>query len=225
MDIRLGDFLDKGSIVRTKHCESPNWVTNVVYGLNDESIEIDMGLEKNYIENIIMIGDTMKCKYTTSDHEYTVTGWVSKISTGCPQSITIKVQRIERFDNKRDSYRYDVYLSSVVKVKREDGKGIFSILTNISLTGAAFIVRENIGKLLNFDESTLDSKIVTIEAYISPERIIVFEGEIVRKCDRDKGVEYGVRIFDMDMDNEKQLNGFINELAIRDKEFYNKRSG
>jgi len=33
-----------------------NWVTNVVYAINEDWIEVDIGLEKDYIDNIIMIG-------------------------------------------------------------------------------------------------------------------------------------------------------------------------
>lgn len=73
-NFKLRGFLAEGAIIRTKHCNSSNWVTNVVYGINDDCIEIDIGLEKNYIENIIMVGDTMKCKYSTDEYEFTLIG-------------------------------------------------------------------------------------------------------------------------------------------------------
>lgn len=224
-DVKLGEFLNKGSIIRTKHCESPIWVTNIVFGINDESIEIDLGLEKNYIDNIIMVGDTMKCKFTTDEYEYSIVGWVSRINMDFPQSITIKVHDIGKFKNERKSYRYDVYLSSVIKLLQSDAKGIFAILTNISSSGAAFVVREELGSLLGFEEGDWKGKLVLVEAYLSPDRVILFEGEIVRKSPKDKGIEYGVKVGDIDIQNEKALEEFLNELAIRDKEFYNKRSG
>ncbi len=225
IDFKLGDFLDRGKIIRTRHCESHNWVTNMVYGIDEESIEVDMGLEKNYIDNILMIGDTMKCKFTTDEHEYIIIGWVTRINTQFPQSITIKVHQIERFENKRDRYRYDVYLSTVVKLKKEDIKGAFAILTNISFAGSAFIVREELGTLLGFDEAAVSNSNVYMEVYLSPQKIISVEGEIVRRNVKDRGIEYGVRHFDMELDCEKLLNDFMGELAIKDKEFYNKRSG
>lgn len=224
IEFKLGDFLGRGSIIRTKHSEDPSWVTNMVYGINDESIEIDLGLEKNYIDNILMVGDTMKCKFTTEEYEYNIVGWVSKINMDFPQSITIRVHEVGRFENLRDSYRYDVYLSSVVKLDKHESKGIFAILTNISQTGAAFIVREELGTLLNFDETCWMGTKVIIEAYISPDRRIEFEAEMVRKSNKDKGIEYGVRVFEIDINNQKILVDFLNELALRDKEFYNKRS-
>ena len=56
-----------------------------MFSFNSDSIEIDIGLEKDYIENIIMIGDTMRCKYTTDNFEYTMSGWVSKIKLDHPR--------------------------------------------------------------------------------------------------------------------------------------------
>jgi len=61
-----------------KHCNSTNWVTNVVYAINEDWIEVDIGLEKDYIDNIIMIGDTMRCKYSTDEYEFMLIGWVTK---------------------------------------------------------------------------------------------------------------------------------------------------
>jgi len=63
-------------------------VTNVVYAINEDWIEVDIGLEKDYIDNIIMIGDTMRCKYSTDEYEFMLIGWVTKIKLEEPQSIT-----------------------------------------------------------------------------------------------------------------------------------------
>jgi len=223
--IKLREFLHEGAIIRTKHCNSSSWVTNVVYSINDDYIEIDIGLERDYIQNIIMIGDTIKCKYTSDDYEFTLRGWVTRINLDIPQSITIKIHDIERFVNKRDSYRFDVYLASVIKLKNSDEKGIFAILTNISHTGAAFTVKEDLEKELGITFPEDNERTFIFVIYISPEKQITFEGTLKRKCDNEKGKEYGVRITDIDIENEKVLVEFLEKLANKDKEFYNKRSG
>ena len=51
-----------------------------------------------------------------------------------------------------------------------------------------------------------------------------FEGIIRRKNSNSKGFDYGVEIVDIDIENEKTLNEFLDELEKKDKEFYNKRS-
>lgn len=222
---RLREFLGEGTIIRTKHCSSSTWVTNVIYAINEDYIEIDIGLEKDYIDNMIMIGDTMKCKYTTEQHEITLIGWVTRIKADFPQSITIKVHDIEKFANKRDSYRYDVYLCSIIKVKHFEEKGIFAILTNISRTGAAFVIKEDIEKQLGLSDSAKVQNVCVFEVYVSPDKLIVFEGTIQRKCDNERGKEYGVKITDIDLKSEKVLSELLEELEKKDKEFYNKRSG
>ncbi|OPZ85479.1 MAG: PilZ domain protein [Firmicutes bacterium ADurb.Bin419] len=221
---RLREFLGEGTIIRTKHCSSSTWVTNVIYAINEDYIEIDIGLEKDYIDNMIMIGDTMKCKYASDEYEVTLIGWVTRIKADFPQSITIKVHDIEKFANKRNSYRFDVYLCSVIKVKRFEEKGIFAILTNLSRTGAAFVIKEEIEKELGIEDTTKKETVCVFEVYVSPEKQILFEGTIQRKCDNDRGKEYGVKITDIDLKSEKVLLELLEELEKKDKEFYNKRS-
>lgn len=224
-NIKLGEFLSAGTIIRTKHCNSSSWVTNIVYSINDDYIEIDIGLERDYMQSIIMIGDTMKCKYTSDDYEFTLIGWVTRINLDVPQSITIKVHDIERFVNKRDSYRYDVYLGSVIKLKDNDEKGVFAIMTNISHTGAAFVVKEDLEEEFGINVAESEKTNYVFVIYVSPEQQITFEGTIKRKFDNEKGKEYGVKITDIDNNSEKILTELLEKLENKDKEFYNKRSG
>lgn len=223
-NVKLREFLGEGTIIRTKHCNSSSWVTNIVYGINEDYIEIDIGLEKDYIDNIIMVGDTMKCKYTSPEYEFTLIGWVMRINADFPQRITIKVHDVEKFVNKRDSYRFDVYLCSVIKLKSCEEKGIFAIMTNISRTGAAFVLKEELEKQFSVTDTTKTDVICTFEVFISPEQQITFEGIIRRKCDNERGKEYGVKITDIDIKSEKVLSELLEELEKKDKEFYNKRS-
>jgi len=223
-NIKLRSFLSEGNIIRTKHCNSSNWVTNYIYAINEDYIEIDIGLEHNYLENIIMVGDTMKCKYTTDEREYMLIAWVSRIKAEYPQSITIKVHEVSEFDNKRDSYRYDVYLCSVIRPKNNDGKGIFAVLVNMSRTGAAFVVKEELEKQINVDGSVPQETECDCEIYISATEKISFNGIFKRKNSNEKGFEYGVKVTNIDNESRKIYDKFIDELENKDKEFYNKRS-
>lgn len=223
-DMKLREFLSEGAIIRTKHCNSANWVTNVVFGINEDCIEIDIGLEKDYVDNIIMIGDVMKCKYPRDDQEFTLIGWVTRIRLEDPQSITIKIHDVEQFANKRDNYRYDIYLCSVIKLTKDDDKGMFGIMTNLSQGGAAFVVKEDLEKELGVLENEQENKNFYFEIFVTPKKQLCFIGTIKRKGSTEKGFEYGVKIVDIDLENEKILNDFIDELEKKDKEFYNKRS-
>lgn len=220
---KLRGFLTEGALLKTKHCNSSSWVTNVVYGINEDCIEIDIGLDKNYIENIIMVGDTIRCKYTTDEFEYMLIGWVSRIRLEEPQSITVKVHDVQQFKNFRNNYRYDVYLCSVIRKKKGDSNGVFAIMVNISQGGAAFIVKEEIEGQLDVEDNE-EEKIYNFDVYISQKSQFNFDGKIKRKSSSSKGFEYGVEIVDIDLENQKNLNELLDELEKKDKEVYNKRS-
>lgn len=220
----IDDFLIEGMIIKTRHAESQSWISNLVYTVESDSIEIDIGCEKNYIESVIMIGDTMKCKYTDDNYEYSFTGWIAKIKADFPQSITLKITKMDMFDNRRMSKRFDIYLCSVIKLFNNDAtNSAFSIMTNISNSGAGFILHEDIEKIMGLEDSDLNNTKFIFDVYISPERELEFEGIIRRKKLSEKGIEYGVVITNITNENEKILNEFLKELENKDKEFYNRR--
>ena len=222
--LKLQEFLDIGTVIKTKHCSSCSWVTNVVYSISDDYIEIDLGLEKDYIQNVIMIGDTIKCKYASEDYEFILVGWITRINADFPQRIVIKVHEMVKFENKRDSFRFDVYLCAIIKRSYSEEKGIFALLTNISHTGAAFVVNEELDIQFSISNKKENEAIYYFEIYVSPERQINFQGKIRRKSEAERGKEYGVKITDIDIKSEKVLSELLEELEKKDKEFYNKRS-
>ncbi len=222
--VKLREFLDVGTVIKTKHCHSSSWTTNVVYAINEDYIEIDLGLGEDYIQNIIMIGDTVKCKYTSEDYEFILVGWITRINADFPQRITIKAHNIEKFVNKRDSFRFDVYLCAIIKRNPIEDKGIFAVMTNISHTGAAFVVKVDLDKQFGISDKKENEAICYFEIYVSPERQIDFQGIIRRKSENERGKEYGVKITDIDIESEKVLSELLEKLEKKNKEFYNKRS-
>ena len=92
-DINLKKYLKEGVIIRTKIDNSYNWVSNLVYEINDDCIEIDIGLDRNYIDNLLMVGDTITCKYLDEQNEYTFMGWVTKIKAEFPQKSQLEYMK------------------------------------------------------------------------------------------------------------------------------------
>lgn len=221
----LEKYLKVGSIIKTKIEISPAWVTNIIYSVSVDCIEVDVGLEKSYIENFVMIGDTIKCKYTSGDVELMFIGWITNIHIDHPQRLTIKVHQVNCFENKRDYTRFDVYLSAVIRKEKNPSNGVFAILTNISKAGAAFLLRESIEKSMDIDKNFIKNNTFNFEVNLSLERIFTFEGSIVRIDTKEKGIEYGVKYDYIDPHSALLLEQFLTELANEDKEFYNKRSG
>jgi c-di-GMP-binding flagellar brake protein YcgR len=112
-----------------------------------------------------------------------------------------------------------------VRKNRKDKKGIFAVTTNISKTGLALVMHDELENVFNIGQSDMENASVFIDVFFSDENMITFEGIIARQCKKDKGIEYGLKIIDMDIDSEKSLSELIINLANEDKEFYNKRSG
>ncbi|MDP4181229.1 MAG: PilZ domain-containing protein [Bacillota bacterium] len=224
-DNSIRDYLNEGSIIKTRLNNSRAWTTNIVYSLSNDMLELEIGLEKNYINSIIMVGDTIECRYTTDDVEINIVGWVSRINNKYPQRLVIKIHQADLFENKRDCNRYDVYLSTIIKLKQSQKRGIFAILTNISKVGAAFIVNESFEKSLKVSKSYLDENNLYFEVNITLEKSFKFKGSIIRMLTKEKGIEYGIKFIDMEPSSRLMLEQLLTELANEDKEFYNKRSG
>jgi hypothetical protein len=212
----LSNVLQAGDLIKTRHCQSYNWISNIILGIDEECI--DIGIEKEYIDNIVMVGDTMSCKYTTSDSEYMLVGWITNIKPDFPQKLTIKIHNIYSYSNKRESYRYDVYLCSVIKKDVSDKKGMFAIMTNISLTGAAFTTREELSE--DFGDVDIEEKLLYYDVFVSNILQISFVGKIKRKIQTSRGVEYGVKIEKIKYKDEENLYKYINTLENLDKEYY-----
>ena len=51
----IRDILKEGDIIRTRHCQAYNWVTNIILGMDEKCIEVDIGIEQEYLENIVEI--------------------------------------------------------------------------------------------------------------------------------------------------------------------------
>lgn len=223
MDEKLSEILKEGEIIRTRHCQAYNWITNIVLGIDEKCIEIDIGIEKEYIDNIVMIGDTMNCKYTSKEREYMLVGWVSDVKPDFPQKLTIRIHNVYSYPNKREAYRYDVYLCSVIKKDKDEKRGVFAIMTNISLGGAAFTTRKDIGD--EFSNPEVEKNNLIFDVFVSNTIQISFEGSIKRKTQTSKGIEYGIMIEKINYEDEENLYKYISSLENKDKEFHkNKQS-
>lgn len=97
----------------------------------------------------------------------------------------------------RESPRLNIFVGSSIRCKDEDRK-IFSIVRNISSTGVYITTKEQ------FTEGSVTDCLVSLG-----DRVISFEGEIVRTENVDPYYGYGIEITDIaDRDRDK-LDGFI----------------
>ena len=97
----------------------------------------------------------------------------------------------------RESPRLNIFVGSSIRCKDEDRK-IFSIVRNISSTGVYVTTKEQ------FTEGSITDCLVSLG-----DRVISFEGEIVRTENVEPYYGYGIEITEIaDRDRDK-LDGFI----------------
>lgn len=223
-DVKLMDIIKSGAAIKTKHCHSTFWVNNVVLNVNEKFIEIDIGLDSQYLKTIVMVGDTIQCKYNVDEGEYVFLGWITNIDLESPQRISIRIHDVDFYKNAREYFRYNVYVASVIKQNLNDKSGIFAVMINISSGGAAFLIKKDILEELFKLRIDDNRENFIFEIYISKDQVFRFKGKILRKTPRDKDIEIGVKLLYIDKENNVILESFIKELENENKEDYNKKS-
>jgi c-di-GMP-binding flagellar brake protein YcgR len=222
--IKLSDVVKPGEILKTKQSQSNCWENNLILDINDDCKQIELAMERDNLKYILMVGDTVKCKYYIEDREYILKGWITKIYGGLPLKVKIKIHDIDLFRNQRAYFRYDVYLSSVIKRKNSEENGIFAVMVNISNGGCALALKKDISEEFKLSEKESLNEIYFFEVYIKNDITLVFQGEIVRRIRKSRGIEYGVKFVDLDTKNSIKLEKFIEELENENKELYNSKS-
>jgi len=212
-NLNIESFLKNGDIIRTKKYGFEKWNTNIVFEVKDDVLVLDAGINEEYFKHIKM-GDEMECKVTKNDFEYTIKGCVNEVSTNPIQVMTLRVEGIRKYNNLRKDLRHFVYLFALIKKDKNDSNPTFAVVTDISKGGVAVLIS---------NKQDLDDNFMNDSAYfevsLEDQRVIKFEGQIRRKKQTDKGLEYGIQIKEIDEANKAILNEYVDELQNTDEEF------
>ena len=215
-NFNIESFLKNGDIVRTRKVGMEKWNTNIIFEVKeDDSLVIDAGINEEYFSNI-SVGDEIECKVTKDNFEYTIKSSVSAMVTSPIQVMTLRVEGLRKYNNLRKDMRHFVYLFALIKKEKNDKEPVFAVVTDISKGGIAIAVNNKDG--IKKDESSV-GKTFYFEISLEDQRTIKFEG-LIRREKKVKGtVEYGVQIQDIDQENKKTLNEYVDELQNTDEEF------
>lgn len=199
-ELNLQSIILKGSLVRTKF-EKTEWISNVVYEVSQNRIHINLAQE--YINKLIMVGDPLKCKVSTPETEYVLDGVVDSIQIE-DRTITIRIEKINKFENIRENNRYDAYIISRITINRENT--IFSVVTSLSNSGISVVSKSEI-------PSNSDT---FVEVFIDSGNTIRFYGNMVRKTVTENGYEYGIKFKQLDQQNKNMLESILKDLKSRE---------
>lgn len=205
--LELQEIVTPGSLIRTKHPKS-EWIPNIVQSVYNDYIKVD--LTKDYMESMIHVGDEIKGKYFGSEVEYLFEGKVDSIDISNSSFITIHIDKINIFENIRSYNRYDIHMISKVSISRSSP--IYCIVTSVSSSGVSLLAKSDF---------PLDSE-AYIEVFVNTGSSLSFTGKIMRKSISENGFEHGIKITEIDQQNQDILTKLLDHLKNYDNSLINK---
>lgn len=191
--------LQIGSTVFTQCFPNDEWVPNTIKNVDENVIE--MNLNDYYFRKGLMVGDFISVRFSYSENEYILDGQVIDIDIYNEYSVTVFVNNINIYKNRRHHYRYYAKLGANLKIDSSE-KGTYSIVTNISFSGVGIISKANI----NVGASVL------LDLFLSSKNIIPIKGSIVRKKALNYGYEYGIAISEIEGEIQERLKDLLDKL-------------
>ena len=203
-DIKITDFLKKGTMVKTQVDDSSEWITNVVFNIYPETDEIEIVYDDRYLNHLVMLGDALKLTYTEESFEYIIDTWITGIRLAEVKIMTLKVVSINKYTNFRKDERYSVSYAATIQTL-EDFEGVFAVVTNISMSGLAFVCRElfMVGDFVRV-------------SIMLPSSSFIIDAEIVRTKEGTKATEYGVRFVRDDKAAKEEIANLIEDIKERE---------
>ena len=193
-------LLTEGTIINTKLSSSNVWLQNIIYKSDNHSVYIS--LLNEYLENIIMVGQTIVIKLTNEHNEFVFDGLILEIHPEFPSYVSVNVIGIKSQKNIRVFPRYDVYLASMLKVEPLEEES-FAVIHNISLVGMAFYSKDD------FHPSE-DNVKATI--YLADDKILNAAGRINRKQPSIDYIEYALQFTEMQEETSNMLSSYFSVL-------------
>jgi hypothetical protein len=190
--------LKEGMVVNTKLKNSNIWIRNIVY--KAEKNMISVALLNEYLENIIMLGQSITIKYSSEHSEILFEGEIVKIRPEYPSYITIDIKDVKEIKNTRVFPRHDVYLGATVRIP-DSPKERFVIIHNISYVGMAFYSKD----YFEIDKGELDFSI-----FLPNKQSINTRGKINRISPKTDFADYGLQYTAMTEESNNILSFFFN---------------
>ena len=204
--LELKEIVTPGSLIRTKHPKS-EWIPNIVHSVYDDYIKIDLAID--YLESMVQVGDEIKGKYFGSEVEYLFEGKVDGIDISNSSFLTIRVDKINIFEDIRAYNRYDIHMISKVSISRSSP--IYCIVTSVSSSGVSLLAKSDF---------PLDAESY-IEVFVNTNNSLSFTGKIMRKSTSENGFELGIKITEIDEQNQEILTELLDHLKNHDNSLIN----
>jgi two-component system chemotaxis response regulator CheY len=197
----LNDFykvIHEGFLIKTKHY-SDNWQYNIIHSFYNDVIVVDIKGSYDYLQSII--NENITISVNSTDYEYIIEGIVLDMDNSPSPVGKVKVISEKKFLNARRYCRYLTNLGCNLKYSGED-IGTFSIITNLSLTGACLST--------NVEMECSDK--VTLNIVTSNNACLTLSGNIIWKDTSSNKIFYGVVFNNNKSDNLTILDELLSQL-------------
>ena len=211
-DGSLKSILKEGNPIKTRFVDQKKWALNNLHKVDDVVIEIDIRQDEGFLDDYLVIGDSVECKYLENEVEYLIVGWISKIKAEIPQRITVQVHKMIKEEDARGSISYETFLGCVIKNDSND-KGIFSIAKNIAKHNVVFTSKDTINT----------SRKLLLEVLISSKIIFKTFITVTASDETYRGIKYTAKFIETDVLNKRILENYLSELEKKKSETSNKQ--
>ena len=203
-DIKISDFLRRGTILKTQVQDSIEWVANAVIDMYSDTDEMALIYDERYSGNLVLVGDAIKINYVEGETQYFIEAWINNIQLEPVKLMMLKIVSIKKLNNLRKDERFSVNYAAKI-AGYGNPNGVFGVITNLSISGLAFITRSPffVGETVNI-------------SIFLPAKSFFVDAEIVRVNETAKGSEYGVRFVRNDDVAIEELEGLIDDIKERE---------
>lgn len=203
-NIKLSDFLKQEDILKTKLEKGNDWIPNIAYKIFDNIDELEIALDDRYLSSLVMVGDNIQLTKTYDGYEFIINAVIVQIKIEPTRTMLLRVENIKKVENLRRDERYSVnYATTIQSFSEEDG--VFGVVVNISVSGLAFVCRNNF----------VPGEIVRLSIML-PASTFSIDAEIMRVTDTDRGYEYGVKFLRTDHEAVTDIQQLIEDIKERE---------
>jgi len=203
-NFKITDFFQRGTAVKTQIQNSIDWIPNVVFDTYSGKNEVGIIFDDRYKNFVILEKDIIKLNYAVGKVQYFMEAYVTGIKLEAVRIMTLKIVSIKKIPNLRKDERYSVNYGANISSLRDTERN-FVVITNISLSGLAFISRKTF----------FVSDVVNVSILL-PAGSFYISAEIVRCNETVKGTEYGVKFVRQDDEAREELRSLIEDIKERE---------
>lgn len=196
-------LLKPGLFVRVQTSQNNSWSMNTFLRVDKDSFI--MPVTQELLISSVLINDFIKCKFNIGKSIITLTCMVEDISLALPQSMKLKVIKIDVFKDMRESARYDAsYFCKIIGI--DEKFEYIGIINDLSESGTAIICK---------DQINMNSNIRLVFTAFGSLNFSGFAQIARNKKTLDYKIEYGLKFFNLTEDEKQQILVIIKQERIK----------